>query len=139
MRATAMLLPYLLLTGAGCNQPAAAPESTGLTRIGGRGEIDYVVASPRLLEQRVDLQDAVKRHCAQGHPSACIVHVWPDSRSAPIGSALEWTAEQEKAEVAMYVLNRSNGHECYSVFENGERIAESPAGCNGPEVPGVSH
>lgn len=101
----------------------------GLTRVGGQGQVDFVVAARDLAKNASLLESQMRAFCDVRHRGAdfCQIMAWSDSRKVP--KALPMTDAQVETQLAQYNRNTNTGHDCFALMKDGD-ITRQTGNCN---------
>ncbi|MBL8085378.1 MAG: hypothetical protein JNN26_22325 [Candidatus Obscuribacter sp.] len=116
----AMLMATAGIVVSGVNwQPALAEE---LTRVGGQGEIDFVVVPSDLQKNSNLLKMACRRYTNKHTDYFCKMLMWTDKKDVP--KRLPMSAQQLKTQFACYDFNLSTGLNRLRILRNGNVVEE---------------
>ena len=114
------LIALAVLVANGLNwQPAIAGE---LTKVGGQGEIDFVVVPSELQKNSTLLKMACRRYTNKHTDYFCKMLMWTDKKHVP--KRLPMSAQQLKTQFACYDFNLSTGLNRLRILRNGNVVEE---------------
>lgn len=92
-------------------------------KVGGQGQVDFILADPDWLKRPEELLKRCKEYRRQERPDWCQLNIWTNERSVPF--RLEsMTDEQWADEVALYQYNPNRSHELLRLMKNTKTIRE---------------